>query len=98
VTTIAVPEPKTLVAPFVQLDSAAWALGIFTAVLGRAPQFDGDTWVWTDVSPVGTHGSISVAAFDACTTPQIYESPSRLAVPDCVLKALHPGRVSRPEG
>jgi hypothetical protein len=90
VTLVAVHEPETLVPPFVQLDNAAWALGFFTAVLGRAPQFHGDTWVWTDVSTAGAPVSISATAFAACTTPQIYQSPSRLAVPRCVLRASEP--------
>jgi hypothetical protein len=89
VTLIAVPDPKTLVPPFDQLDNAAWALGFFSAVLGRVPQFRGDTWIWTDVSTSRHLASISEAAFAACVTQRIYQSPSPLAVPNCVLKASH---------
>jgi hypothetical protein len=90
VTLIAVPNPKSLVPPFDQFDNAAWALGMFTVVLHHEPQFRGDTWVWPNVNALGRgghHYSISDAAFAACTTPQIYLSPSRLAVPNCVLRS-----------
>jgi hypothetical protein len=91
VTLIAVPEPNSLVPPFDQLDNAAWALGLFTVVLHRAPRFRGGTWIWTDVTTLGPahHYSISDSAFAACITPQMFRSPSRLAVPDCVLRSSH---------
>jgi hypothetical protein len=89
VTLLAIPNPDTLVPRYSRASSTAWALGLFTVVLHRVPQFRGDTWVWTDVTTLGRglHSSISDAAFAACTTPQIYQSPSRLAVPDCVLRS-----------
>jgi len=89
VTLIAVPEPNSLVPPFGQFDNAAWALGLFTLVLHHLPLFRGDTWVWPDVatSVLGHHYSISASAFAGCTGPQILRSPSRLAVPSCVLSA-----------
>ena len=91
VTLIAVPNPQTLVPPFGQLDNAAWALGMFTLATHRLPQFVRDTWVWTDFSTLGLghRSSITESAFAACTTAQIYQSPSRLAVPECVLRASH---------
>ena len=89
VTLLAIPNPDTLMPRYSRVSSTAWALGLFTVVLHRVPQFRGDTWVWTDVTTLGRghHFSISDAAFAACTTPQIYQSPSRLAVPNCVLRS-----------
>jgi hypothetical protein len=89
VTLVAIPNPDTLVPRYSRVSSTAWALGLFTLVLHRAPRFRGDTWVWTDVTTLGRggHYAISAAAFAACTTPQIYLSPSRLAVPNCVLRS-----------
>jgi hypothetical protein len=89
VTLIAIPEPNSLVPPFDQFDNAAWALGLLTIVLHHLPRFRGDTWVWTDVTTLGRghHYSISASAFAGCTGPQIFRSPSRLAVPSCVLSA-----------
>jgi hypothetical protein len=89
VTMVAVADPKTLVPPFGQFDNTAWTIALFTIVLHRLPQFRGDTWVWRDVatSVLGRHYAISASAFAGCTGPQIYQSPSRLAVPSCVLSA-----------
>ena len=92
VTMVAVADPKTLVPPFSQLDNTDWIIAVFTIVLHRVPQFRGDTWVWPDVSTsvLGSHYSISASAFARCTSPQIHLSPSRLAVPGCVLSASQP--------
>jgi hypothetical protein len=89
VTMVAVADPKTLVPPFGQLDNTDWTIALFTIVLHRLPQFRGDTWVWPDVatSVLGPHYSISASAFAGCTGRQIHQSPSRLAVPSCVLSA-----------
>jgi hypothetical protein len=89
VTTVAVADPKTLVPPFGQFDNTAWTIALFTIVLHRLPQFSGDTWVWRDVttSLLGSHYAISASAFAGCTGTQIYQNPSRLAVPSCVLSA-----------
>jgi hypothetical protein len=89
VTLIAVPNPKALVPPYDQLDSTPWALGMFTLALDRAPQFRGDTWVWTDAKPSGHHLSISEPAFAVCTSLPVSRDPSPLAVPNCVLKGSH---------
>ena len=89
VTQLVVPNPKILVPHYNRDSSTAWALGLFTLALHRGPQFRGDSWVWTDV-PAPVHPlSIRQSAFTRCTTPQIYQSPSRLAVPECVLRASH---------
>jgi hypothetical protein len=91
VTRIAVPDFKAVPPPFGQPANTSWALGLFTVVLGRAPQFRGDTWVWADVHPGGTSRAISASAFTGCTTPQLLlQGRSPGAVPDCVLAASNP--------
>lgn len=87
VTVIAVPEPRWVVAPYDQAGTTAWALGLFTAALGRAPQFRGDTWVWTEVTPLGPSASLSSESFARCADARLVESPAHQAVPACILAA-----------
>jgi hypothetical protein len=88
VTIIAVPSPKWVLSPYGQAGSTAWALGLFTAAVGREPQFRGDTWVWTKVNTLGPSGALAPTTFAKCTSVSLFQSSSRLAVPDCVLAAL----------
>jgi hypothetical protein len=90
VTTVAVPDFHAVPPPFGQPANTAWALGLFTDVLGRAPQFAGGTWVWTDVRNFGSPLHVSAAAFTACTNPQLLVSSPHQAIPKCVLTASGP--------
>ncbi len=62
--------------------SPTYAAGFFTAVFGRAPTVEGDTWVWS--GPAGTPVAVTPDLLVRCQRAgQGDRSP--LAVPDCVL-------------
>jgi hypothetical protein len=46
VTVVAVPRASALVPPYDRPVASAWAVALFTAALGRAPEHHGGAWIW----------------------------------------------------
>ncbi len=82
VTTIVVPDQPRL-PTYDKGRTVAYAVGLFTAVLGRQPTYQDSAWVWNDVRSPGPPITISSAAFAACTDPGV--SPAQSV--SCVLSA-----------
>jgi hypothetical protein len=87
VTMVVIPDPAVLVPHYDRTSSTATALGLFTVVLGRAPQFRDDAWVWPAVASSGPRLSVSTHAFARCTTEPLVRRGSPQVVPDCVMAA-----------
>jgi hypothetical protein len=86
VTVVVVPDDSAL-PPDEQGRGSTYAVGLLTAVLGRAPVYQRSAWVWQSVQAFGTARAMSQAAFDACTTGTGTTGPHNLAVAACVLAA-----------
>jgi len=86
VTMVVIPDQPALPA-YDRGRSPAYAVGLMTAALGRAPHFDHSAWVWSSVGTAIAPPPHPMAAsqFDACTTGPPAESANPLAVSDCVL-------------
>jgi hypothetical protein len=81
VTTIVVPDQPGLPL-YEQGRSVAYAVGLFTAAVGRPPVYDHSAWVWSGVTRTGPAVSVTAAAFDACVT-----TTDNGSVPACILAA-----------
>ncbi len=81
VTTIVVPDQPAL-PTYDQGRPVPYAVGLFTAVLGRPPVHQASAWVWTTVGVDDTPVPISSTAFNACV-----DAPGTTgsAVATCVL-------------
>jgi hypothetical protein len=90
VTVLVVPNPTTLSPRYNRTGSTASALGLFTLVMGRPPQFDDDAWVWTAVQTPGPPLAIGAAEIARCTSGPLVRQGSHQVVPDCVIAAAHP--------
>ncbi len=84
VTTIVVPDQPGF-PPMTAGGSVSYAVGLFTAALGRAPIEQASAWVWNDVRNPGSAIPLSPAAFVACTAPG-GSQPSGAATAACVLR------------
>lgn len=84
VTTVVVPDQPRL-PTYDRGRSVAYAVGLFTAALGRAPTEQASAWVWNDVRSPGSAIPLSPAAFVACTSPGGAQ-PSGSATAACVLR------------
>jgi hypothetical protein len=87
VTTVVVPDQSVL--PLYERGrSNAYAVGLFTAALGRRPVYGAGAWVWSVASDTAAAPvSLSDAAFATCVTGPPSTTPSPEAVPTCVLGA-----------
>jgi hypothetical protein len=85
VTTIVVPDEPNRPA-YDQGRSNAYAVGLFTAAMGRPPVYGHSAWVWSSVGALGRPVPMSEAAFAGCTTGAM-SATSPQAVPACVLAA-----------
>jgi hypothetical protein len=83
VTTIVIPDEPHL-PHYTQGRSAAYAVGLLTAAMGRPPVYDHSAWVWSAVAVKGPPYSITQSGFDACVTGAASRLSSRLAVPSCI--------------
>jgi hypothetical protein len=84
VTTIVVPDQPGL-PTYDQGRGSAYAVGLFTAAMGRLPAYDHQAWVWTSVTAQGAPTPTNQAEFDRCTTGALVTAGSHQAVPSCVL-------------
>jgi hypothetical protein len=84
VTTLVVPDPSDLPL-YEQGRSADYAVGLLTAVMGRAPTYTHSAWVWSAVGHPGSPVPLTEAAFDACVSGPPTAARSPQAVPTCVL-------------
>jgi hypothetical protein len=62
----------------------AYAVGLFTAALGRPPTYSHAAWVWTGVTHTDPAAVITPSAFARCTTGPASLSSQPLAVPACI--------------
>ena len=83
VTTIVIPDEPHL-PHYTQGRSAAYAVGLLTAAMGRPPVYDHSAWVWSAVAVKGPSYSINQTRFNACVTGAASRLSSRLAVPSCI--------------
>ena len=83
VTTIVIPDEPELPL-YTQGRSAAYAVGLLTAAMGRPPVYDHSAWVWSAVALKGPPYSINQTGFNACVTGAASRVSSRLAVPSCI--------------
>ena len=79
VTTIVVPDEPEL--PLTRRRSAAYAVGLFTAAMGRPPVYDHSAWVWSAVAAQVPPDAINQTGFNACVTGAASRVSSRRAVP-----------------
>ena len=86
VTTIVVPDQAGL-PPYEQGRSAAYAVALFTAALGRRPSYDHSAWVWSAVAHRRASIPLDDTTFAHCVTGPPSTASSRQAVPSCVLSA-----------
>jgi hypothetical protein len=89
VTIVVVPDPSGL-PRYDQGTNPASALGMFTVVIGRQPQFYDDAWVWTSVQSPGPRLVTTTEAFARCTGVPLLGASSGRAVTSCVFKSSHP--------
>jgi hypothetical protein len=66
VTTVVVPD-EAASPSYERGRSVSYAVGLFTAALGRAPSRQSDAWVWSNVGGAGSPVPMSSSAFTACT-------------------------------
>jgi hypothetical protein len=83
VTTVVVPDQPSM-PTYNRGRSVPYAVGLFTAVLGEAPDLQASAWVWHSVGRAGPPVPLSPAAFDACTDVT-GTAASGSAVAACVL-------------
>ncbi len=85
VTTVVVPDQPDL-PTYDRGRSIPYAVGLFTAVIGRAPTSRAGAWVWTDAADLAAAIPMTQEAFVACTTasPAV---PSGSTVAACVQRA-----------
>lgn len=86
VTMVVVPDRSGL-APYDRGRGSAYAVGLFTAALGRPPDHDHGAWVWSGSTMSDAPRPLGATAFAACTTGPVAADPSPQAVPDCVLRS-----------
>ncbi len=86
VTTIVVPDQPGLPL-YVQGRGPSYAVGLFTAAMGRPPAYSHSAWVWSGVRIRGPAVPLSESRFNACTTGAVAAAPAPQAVPACVLGA-----------
>jgi len=87
VTTIVVPDQPGL-PTYDRGRSVPYAVGLFTAALGRSPVLQKSAWVWSDAGRAGSPVPLSPSAFTACTegTDDSGALPTGSAVAACVLR------------
>lgn len=86
VTTIVVPDQPELPS-YDRGRPVPYAVGLFTAALGRAPVHQAGAWVWSHVAAAaGSPVTLSSAAFDACVTSSAAARSAHQAA-TCVLAA-----------
>jgi hypothetical protein len=86
VTTIVVPD-QTALPLYEQGRSNAYAVGLFTAALGRRPTYTDAAWVWSLGADPAAPVSVTDAAFATCVTGPSSTGASPQTVPTCVLGA-----------
>ncbi|MHB1518963.1 MAG: hypothetical protein ACYCVN_07840 [Acidimicrobiales bacterium] len=86
VTTIVVPDEPEL-PRYQQGRSAAYAVGLFTAVVGRAPLVRHSAFVWTSVGHPARAVPLSHGVFAACTVGTMATGRGLTGIPRCVLAA-----------
>lgn len=88
VTTVVVPDQPGLPS-YDQGRGIPYAVGLFTAALGRQPIYWHSAWVWSSIRSRHAPVPITIAQrrFDTCTAGPMAAEPSPLSVPDCILAA-----------
>jgi hypothetical protein len=86
VTLVVVPDPTRL-PRYDQGTDPGLALGLFTAAIGRGPEFEDDAWVWKNVQAPSQRLSVPLRAFEACTYVPVNTENALNAVSGCVMTA-----------
>jgi hypothetical protein len=86
VTTIVIPD-QTDLPLYEQGRSTAYAVGLFTAAMGRRPAYTDSAWVWSAPAQTAVPIVMTDRSFDNCVTgtPSMTSSPQ--AVSSCVLRS-----------
>ena len=85
VTTIVVPDPRELVPAADRRAATAWALGMLTLAVGRAPHIEDGAWVFHDVRHSAPVLDLSIPTFARCTAPTQLRAEAPTAVTGCVI-------------
>jgi hypothetical protein len=83
-TTVVVPN-QTGRPAYDQGTHTAYALGLFTAALGRPPHYVDRAWVWSDVTRLQPQRHMDTQSFQACVTGGGLGFQKAGAVPPCVM-------------
>jgi hypothetical protein len=86
VTMVVIPDQRDLPL-YAKGRSNAYAVGLFTAALGRPPAYSHAAWVWTGVTDAPPPTVIAPSAFTRCTIGPASSSSHPLAVPICITGA-----------
>ncbi len=84
VTMVVVPDMPG--APrYIRGKSTTWAVGLFTAALGRAPSYQDQAWVWSVHAAAPDPVAISATEFSSCTSGAADTRAAGDAAASCVL-------------
>lgn len=87
VTRVVVPDQPEL-PTYDRGRSVSYAVGLFTATLGRLPRFERRAWVWRGGAPAGAVAAVPEATFGRCVGTASADSRSAVArTARCVLRA-----------
>jgi hypothetical protein len=84
VTMVVVPDPVDTAPRYDRDSGTAWALGMFTLAIGRAPQYSDGAWVWSDVMSPAPMLTTTTGDFARCTDGRTWTPETLQAVPGCV--------------
>ncbi|MGH9297029.1 MAG: hypothetical protein ACRDZP_03525, partial [Acidimicrobiales bacterium] len=84
VTMVVMPDPRSLVPRYDRSAATAWALAMFTLVIGRQPRLEDDAWVWSSVTKPSRLRGIGQGDFARCTARAVLDEDSPDWVPRCV--------------
>jgi hypothetical protein len=91
VTTVVIPDQPELPA-YEQGFNTSYTVGLMTAALGVAPQFQARAWTWTLGPVIAPSLTVDPAAFRLCVGTTNYRPGPPQTVPECLLgKAGSPG-------
>jgi hypothetical protein len=85
VTTVVVPDQPTM-PTYERGRSVAYAVALFTAVLGAEPVFQANAWVWDKVDEVGASIPLTPTAFADCANRGGVDTSGSSAAAECVLR------------
>ncbi|HLN17250.1 MAG TPA: hypothetical protein VK277_10945 [Acidimicrobiales bacterium] len=91
-TTVVIPRLSARLAPIQRGNDPQYAAGFMTEVLGEAPVYQHDAWVWQPIHLAVGPLRVPAGTLVRCTTAVERRPFAPLGVPDCVLAAARAGR------